>query len=76
MHPALRKGPLFTKKPILHFFYKKNIPMFHFFTKPFSTFLQKNTPAIFHFFLEKNPAILFPAYGPVMSRLMINHKVV
>ena len=54
MHPALRKGPLFTKKPILHFFYKKNIPMFHFFTKPFSTFFTKKTPPPFSIFFTKN----------------------
>ena len=37
MHPALGKGPLFTKHP--HF------PL-SYITPPFSTFLQKNTPPI------------------------------
>jgi len=66
MHPALRKGQLFTKKHTPHFplFYKKQ--------RPFSTFLQ-NTP-IFHFlqknipistFFTKITPISFPAYGPV-----------
>jgi len=32
MHPALRKGPLFTKKAIFHFFYKNTVNL-HFFTK-------------------------------------------
>jgi len=58
MHPALRKGQLFTKKnthPIFHFFTKKTTPIFHFFTKhPY-----------FPLFLQKSPPISFPAYGPV-----------
>jgi len=34
MHPALRKGPLFYKKhPQFFTFVRKNIPIFHFFTK-------------------------------------------
>ena len=47
MHPALRKGPLFTKNtpPIFHFFNKKNTPI--------STFLPKKP--IFHFFYKKHP---------------------
>ena len=57
MHPALRKGPLFTKKtpPIFHFL-TKNIPIFH--------FSNKNNPPIFHFCYKNTPSISFPAYGP------------
>ena len=49
MHPALRKGQLFTKKnthPIFHFFTKKTTPIFHFFTKHpyFPLFFTKITP--------------------------------
>jgi len=45
MHPALKKGPLFTKK---------HICIFHFFTKkPFPLFFTKNTP-YFPVFLQKN----------------------
>ena len=57
MHPALRKGPLFTTPPIFHFFYnKKHLPpIFHFSTKQ---------PPFFYFFYKKHPPILFPAYGP------------
>ena len=54
MHPALRKGPLFTKKPHSPLFLQKKHPhvplfykaIFHFFTKK---------PAIFHFFTKKHP---------------------
>ena len=65
MHPALRKGPLFTKK--------NNFPLYLHKTPPFSTFfLQKITP-YFLLFLTKNtpqfplftnPPISFPTYGP------------
>jgi len=49
MHPALKKGPLFTKKHIciFHFFYKKT--HFHF-------FLQKTPPIFQFFFTKKTPS--------------------
>ena len=46
MHPALRKGPLFTKHPQFSTFLQKN-PIFH--------FLQKNTPISFPAY---GPAVL------------------
>ena len=67
MHPAFRKEPLF---------YKKTLPVFHFFLqKTISHFFSKNTP-IFHFFtkhphfpllLQKNTPHFISAYGPVLT---------
>ena len=57
MHPALRKGPLFTKSSPFFTFFQKHPQLFTFYEKhlPFFTFLQK-TP----------PFISFPAYRPDM----------
>jgi len=47
MHPALRKGPLFTKKTphVFHFLQEHlHFPLFFNKTPPFSTFLQKAPP--------------------------------
>ena len=55
MHPALGKGPLFTKHPHFPLSYITP-PIFHFFYKKhphFPLFYKKNTPPI-----------SFPAYGP------------
>jgi len=58
MHPALRKGQLFTKKTHTPFstFYKKNNAHFPLFYK---------TPLFSTFFYKNHPPISFPAYGPV-----------
>jgi len=63
MHPAFRKEPLFYKKtlPVFHFFLQKTISHFFQKTPPFFTFLQ-NTP-IFHFFYKKTPPISFLPMG-------------
>jgi len=57
MHPALRKGPLFTKKHTPHFplFYTKNTPHFPLF--------YKNTPHFPLFFTKKHPPFHFLPTG-------------
>jgi len=59
MHPALMKGPLFTKKntpPHFPLFQQKTSPIFH--------FSNKNNLPIFHFFTKNTPSISFPDFGP------------
>ena len=86
MHPALRKGPLFTKKNIFHFFLqKKHLPFSTFLQSPIFLFLQKNTPPfstflqnnpIFHFFTKKTPPLHFvPTALPVYPAASVSPRI-